>query len=291
MTPHKSTRLKSLIHDKQLLVMPAVYDAMSARVAARAGFQAIQCGGLSIAASLGYPDLGIVTMTEMVHSTRLICRAVPLPVMADADDGYGNALNAWRTVKEFAEAGAAGVNLEDQTFPKRCGEMSGISLVPVAQMVEKIQAARDAGGHEDFVINARTDALAEYGLDETIKRGAAYLEAGATMCFVSGVKSVEQIKARVAGLPGPLALNMAEEPGGLCEQVTFAELEALGVARVSLSLTPMLASIKGMTKALSLIARQGYTRCDPDLLASFEELRQLSGQEEYLSRMGINDWR
>jgi len=285
MQPPKTARLQALIRDPRLLVMPAVYDAMSARIAERAGFAALQCSGLCIAASLGYPDMGLLSLSEVVNATRNICRAVQLPVMADADDGYGNALNVWRSVQEFASIGAAGVNLEDQVFPKRCGEMSGIRLVSRAQMVEKICAAREAcADAPDFVINARTDALTEQGIGEVIERGTAYLEAGATMCFVSGVKSVAQIKTLVAELPGPLALNMAEEPGALCEAVGFAELEALGVARVSLSLTPMLAAVKGMSTALNRIVQQQATRFDPALHASFDELRALAGQDEFVSR-------
>jgi len=281
----KTTRLKALIHDPRLLVMPAVYDAISARIAEQAGFSALQCSGLCIAASLGYPDMGLLSLSEVVNATRNICRAVSVPVMADADDGYGNALNVWRSVQEFASAGAAGVNLEDQVFPKRCGEMSGIRLISSAQMVEKICAARDAcAGDPDFVINARTDALAEHGIREAIQRGTAYLEAGATLCFVSGVKSVAQIKTLVAELPGPLALNMAEEPGALCETVSFAELEALGVARVSLSLTPMLAAVKGITTALNRIVQQQATRFDPTIHASFDELRTLAGQDAFVNR-------
>lgn len=165
--------------------MPGVYDCVSAKIAEQCGVKAVQVTGYGLAGSyLGKPDVGILTKTQMVELTRNICNAVRIPVMADGDTGFGNAINLYYAVQEFEAAGAAGINLEDQFFPKRCGHMGGKQIIPFEEAVKKVEAAAAARKDKDFVINARTDAIAVAGVDEAIRRGNAFAKAGADLVFV-----------------------------------------------------------------------------------------------------------
>ncbi|HLT98680.1 MAG TPA: isocitrate lyase/PEP mutase family protein [Burkholderiaceae bacterium] len=287
-----TTRLLELIKRPEILVMPAVYDAMSARLVQEAGFPAVQCSGLSVSAAQGVPDMSILSMREMVEFTRSIVSSVNLPVMGDADNGYGNAINVWYTMREFEAAGAAGANLEDQIFPKRCGRLAGKELVSQHEMMLKIESARDALRDDDFVINARTDALTIEGIDAAIARGNAYLKAGASMIFVQGVSTKEQIETLTSEIHGPVGINLVENDPR-CEELTFSELQRLGVARVSLSASVMLAAMHGIRQALQQIIRWDGTRCDDEVFAPFDDLHRLAGLEnakrverEYVNRVG-----
>lgn len=272
-------RLHDLIVQPPLLVMPAAYDALSAKLAQEAGFQALQVSGLSLSAADGLPDFSILSMREMVERTRRIAAAVDIPVMGDGDTGYGGVVNVWHTVREFEDAGAAGVNLEDQVFPKRCGRLEGKEIIPLREMCAKLDAAVSARRDPHFVLNARTDALGLEGLDATVERANAYLEAGATMVFVQGISRLDEIEALVGRIRGPMAMNLIEQHAG-CVELTFERLQALGVARVSLSASLMLSAIHGMRQALGRIREWGGTRVDPEVFASFEDLHTLSGTRE-----------
>jgi 2-methylisocitrate lyase-like PEP mutase family enzyme len=275
-----TTKLRKLIEDPELLVMPGAYDPISAKLVERAGFKAVQCTGLGITASLlGKPDASIVSMREMVDRTYHIAHAVDIPVMGDGDTGFGNAVNVYYTAQEFERAGAAGVNLEDQVMPKRCGHLAGKEVVSLEEMVLKLQAARDALTDPDFVINARTDTLALGGIDEAVRRGNAYLEAGATMVFADGVSSREQIRALVQGIKGPVGVNMVEG-GKTPPSLTFAELQEMGVARVSLPLTTLYASIEGMRYVLEKVKKNGGIQGYEDRIAGFEQTHELIGMNE-----------
>lgn len=289
----RTTTLLELIKRPEILIMPAVFDAMSARLVQEAGFPAVQCSGLSVAAAQGVPDMSILSMREMVECTRMVAASVDLPVMGDADNGYGNAINVWYTMREFEAAGAAGANLEDQIFPKRCGRIDGKELVSGHEMVMKIESARNALRDDDFVINARTDALNIEGIDAAIERGNAYLKAGATMIFVQGVSDKTQIQQLTDGIQGPVGINLIEN-GPQCEALSFSELQRLGVARVSLSATLMLAAMRGMRHALQQIKVWDGTRCDSDTFAPFDDLHRLAGLEnatrverDFLNRSGV----
>jgi 2-methylisocitrate lyase-like PEP mutase family enzyme len=273
----KTTRLRQLIEAPELLIMPGTFDPISAKLIEQAGFQAIQCSGLALAAShLGKPDVSIISMREMVERTYHVAHAVDIPVMGDGDTGFGNAVNAHYTAQEFERSGAAGVNLEDQVMPKRCGHLRGKEVVPLEEMVLKIRAARDALLDPDFVINARTDALAVHGVAEVVRRGNAYLEAGATMIFADGVGSRDQIRALVSGIHGPVGINMVEG-GRTPSDLTFTELQALGVARVSLPLTTFLAAIRGIQNVLRAVRAADGIRGYEGLVAGFEEMHELIG--------------
>lgn len=247
---HKTTRLKQLIEAPELLVMPGCFDAMSVRLIEQAGFAAAQCSGLGItAAYLGLPDYSMLGMTDMAACTARMVAAVDIPVMADGDTGFGNAVNVWHTVRAFERAGAAGVNLEDQVMPKRCGHLDGKQVVSLEEGVAKIAAAADARIDKDFVINARTDTLATHGIDEVIRRGNAYLAAGATMIFIDGMDSEDNLKKAVKAIGGPVAINLV--PGGKSPVLALSRLQELGVARVSVPGVCIHAAITAMQRALT----------------------------------------
>lgn len=275
-----TTKLRKLIEDPELLVMPGAYDSISAKLIERVGFKAVQCTGLGISASLlGKPDVSIISMREMVDRTYHIAHAVDIPVMGDGDTGFGNAVNVHYTVQEFERVGAAGVNLEDQVMPKRCGHLAGKEVVSLEEMVLKLRAARGALTDPDFVINARTDSLAIGGIDEAVRRANAYLEAGATMVFVDGTGSREQIGALVEGIKGPVGVNMVEG-GKTPASLTFAELQEMGVARVSLPLTTLYAAIAGIRYVLEKVKKNGGIQGYEDRIAGFEETHELIGMGE-----------
>jgi 2,3-dimethylmalate lyase len=204
MTQKMAARLREMLNGSEMVVAPFVYDGLQAKIAARTGFKAVYMTGFGTAAARGYPDLGLITMTEMVENVRAISHAVDLPVICDADTGYGNAVNVWRTVREYEEAGAAALHIEDQVFPKRCGFLAGKQVIPIEEMVPKVRAACDARRDPDFVIIARTDALAVNGWDDVAKRARAYRAAGADLIFVDGIRTIDDLKrygAELGDLP------------------------------------------------------------------------------------------
>jgi methylisocitrate lyase len=277
---HKTTRLRRLIEAPELLVMPGAYDPISATLVERAGFAAVQCSGLGITAThLGLPDVSVASMREMADRTYHIAHAVDIPVMADGDTGFGNAVNTYYAAREFARAGAAGVNLEDQVMPKRCGHLEGKEVVPAEEMALKLAAAREAVADPDFVINARTDTLATHGIDEAVRRGNIYLDAGATMVFADGVGSREEIRTLVGGIRGPVAINLV--PGGKSPRgLTFREIQEMGVARVSLPLVTFLGAVQGMKAVLRKAVEDGGLDGCEALMAGFEEAHDLVGMTE-----------
>ncbi|HEX7658985.1 MAG TPA: oxaloacetate decarboxylase [Pseudonocardiaceae bacterium] len=276
----RSARLKELITAPELLVMPGAFDPMSARLIELAGFDAVQCSGLGMSAfHLGMPDYSILSLSDMVALSGRIATSVSLPVMGDADTGFGNAVNVHFAIREFENAGLAGVNLEDQVMPKRCGHLDGKQVIDYDEAVVKVRAAADARRDPDFVINARTDALAVEGMDGVIRRGNAYLEAGATMIFVEGITSREEIRAAVAGIDGPVAINIVEG-GKSPERLSFAELERLGVARVSLPGVLIASALGGMREALARVRKDGGTGNLADISVSFAEIHELAGMNE-----------
>lgn len=275
----KTTRLKTLIHDTELLVMPGVFDPLSAKLAQEAGFAAVQASGLGIAAShLGMPDVSILSMREMADRTAAMARAVALPLMADGDAGFGNAVNVWFTLRAFEEAGAAGINLEDQVMPKRCGHLAGKEVIACAEMEGKIACAVEARQDPDFVINARTDALAVEGPRAVVARARRYFAAGADMVFVDGVDSLDTVRMLAGSIGGPLAVNMVEG-GKTPEGMSFALLQEAGVARVSLPVSLLLGAIKGMRNALRHIRARGGSEPDPAVYADFTETHRLLGMD------------
>jgi len=272
--------LRSTLGDGNSRLVVSAYDALTARVAEAAGFEILHVTGFGSAAAItGGPDIGLVTMTEMVETTRRICDAVERPVIADADCGYGNPLNVMRTVRALEAAGAAGLHLEDQVTPKRCGHMAGKAVIPTAEMVAKVAAAVDTRRDEDFVIIARTDARAPEGLDAALQRAHAYSAAGADVLFVEAPESVEEIQRIATEVPGPQLFNWAYE--GRTPHVSRRLLEELGFAWILFA---------DVALAVHRAAAGFYERLAE--IDSPDELRDLlTGFDAFNTFVGLDDWR
>ncbi len=195
-----TARFKQLLNSGEMIVAPFIMNALHAKIAESVGFNAIYMTGSGTSAERGYPDVGLLTQTEMVQNARYIADAVEIPVISDADTGYGNPLNVYRTVKEYESAGVAAIHIEDQLFPKKCGFFDGKEVIPPEEMVEKLRAAQDARSDPDFTIIARCDAYAVNGWEDTVQRCNAYVEAGADMVFVDGIKSVDDLNMYASDL-------------------------------------------------------------------------------------------
>jgi 2-methylisocitrate lyase-like PEP mutase family enzyme len=243
----KASRFRELLRRDRMVVAPGAYDCVTAKLIAQAGFDAVYMTGAGTAATLGYPDFGLVTMTEMVDNARRIAAAAPLPVIADADTGYGNALNVFRTVGEYEAAGVAGIHLEDQGFPKKCGHLDDKEIVPREEWLTKIRAAVAARRQADFMIIARTDARAVAGFDEAVARANAALAAGADMAFVEAPQTVEEVAAVPRLVRGPCLLNVVY--GG---KTPVLDLHAAAAMGYRLAIVPglLLQSVVGACETL-----------------------------------------
>ena len=261
------------------LVMPGVYDALSAKIASRSGFEVIFITGYSLSATLlGEPDFGLLTQSEVVDAARRICSVVDTPVIVDADTGYGNAINVIRTVQELIRAGAGGMFLEDQVWPKRCGHMKGKQVIPLDEHVKKITAAVEARGDSDFFIVARTDSRQALGLDEAIKRGNAFKAAGADAVFIEAPESKTEMKEISRQVPGPLVANMLER--GVTPLMSPDELKELGFELIVWPLAPLYAVAKSLTGVYSTLRRNGSTLAILDQLMPFNDFNEIVGLNE-----------
>jgi 2-methylisocitrate lyase-like PEP mutase family enzyme len=278
--------LRARLADPRIVLAPGVYDALSALLAERAGFEALYLSGASIAYTrLGRPDIGLVTATEVENTLANIRERTPLPVIVDADTGFGNAINVRRTVRMLERAGGAGIaiQLEDQTLPKRCGHLDGKALVSTAEMCGKIRAAVDARSSDATLVIARTDAVAVEGLPPALERAEAYREAGADVLFVEAVRSDEDMRAAVAWLGGkaPLLVNMVE--GGKTPIRTAAELEALGFSIAIFPGGTVRALVHGLTEYYASLAAHGTTQPMRGRMLDFAELQSVLGTDELLA--------
>ena len=277
----KKITIRELINGKEILVLPGIYDALTAKIAQKAGFQALLMGGFSISAiRLGQPDVGYLTMSEMVSQIKIISDAVPIPLIADGDTGYGNPLNVMRTVRDYEKAGAAGIILEDQQWPKRCGHMEGKQVISLDEHVKKIEAALEARSNKDFIIIARTDSLAVYGMEEAVKRGKAYRDAGADVVFVEAPKSIEELAfIREAIKDVPLVANIIE--GGKTPYLSAPTLEEMGYEIMFCGLTALLVIAKALMDALTHLKKAGSTEGLSDRMYTFSEFNRLIGIKEF----------
>ena len=265
--------------ERGALVFPGVYDTLSAKVAERAGFPLAFVSGYAVSATfIGQPDLGLLTQTEIVERARHICGAVDIPVLVDADTGYGNALNVVRTVRALIEAGAAGCFLEDQQWPKRCGHMPGKQVVDREAYLRKIRAAVDTRAGRDFFIVARTDALAAAGLDEALARAEAACAAGADATFVEAPRSLDELREIGRRAPRPTVANMVEQ--GRTPVLGRSELAALGFDLVLYPVAGLYASAQALTDVYRHLRDAGTTRGAGDRLIAFDEFNELLGVDE-----------
>jgi 2,3-dimethylmalate lyase len=272
----KAELIRRFLTENGQLIMPGVYDALSAKIAARAGFEVIFITGYSLSATLlGEPDFGLLTQTEVVSAAQRICSVVDTPVIVDADTGYGNAVNVIRTVQNLIGVGAAGMFLEDQVWPKRCGHMKGKQVIPLEEQLNKLRAGVDAKKDHDFYIVARTDARQASGIDEAIQRGIAFKEAGADAVFIEAPESKEEMRDISRQVPGPLVANMLER--GVTPIMGPDELRALGFQLIVWPLAPIYAVAKSLKEVYSTLRKNGSTLAIMDRLMPFDDFNDIVG--------------
>src|SRR5690242_7702126 len=276
-----TTRLRELLASPDLIVAPGAYDALTARLIAQAGFSVVYMTGFGTAASvLGQPDVGLLTMSEMVSRAAALAAVLgDLPLIADADTGYGNPINVRRTIREYERAGVAALHIEDQVWPKKCGHMEGKQVIPVQEMVQKIHAAVEARQDPDFVIIARTDANAVNGLEDALQRGKAYCEAGADVLFIEAPRSLAELRTIAQTFPDvPLLFNWAES--GKTPPLSLTEIRTLGFKLIIFPVSLLFAATHSMLKLLEVL-KQGETSTPfASHMVTFTEFTNLIGLPE-----------
>jgi carboxyvinyl-carboxyphosphonate phosphorylmutase len=273
-------RLTELVRGRETILAPGAYDALTARIIEQAGFPAVYMTGFGTSASLlGRPDVGLLTMSQMVDNARRIAQAVDVPVIADADTGYGNALNVIRTVQEYERAGVSAIHMEDQVMPKKCGHIENKQVIAASEMTEKIHAAVEARRSDDFLIIARTDARAVEGLESALRRARAYREAGADILFVEAPQNEDEVAQVARAFPNvPLLFNWAE--GGKTPPMRLERLKELGYRIVIFPISALLTAAKAVRAVLVEIKAEGTPiRSFPDR-TSFQEFNEMIGLDE-----------
>lgn len=281
MSESKAAKLKALIRAPKTLVLPGAPNAYIAAMIEQAGFDAVYVTGAGVAnMTFGLPDLGLLSLTEVVASVEAICRKVDIPVLADMDTGFGNALNVYRSVQLFEQAGVAGIQLEDQVTPKRCGHFDDKAVIETGEMLEKIAAVHAARRDPELVLVARTDALAVHGIDAAIERAQAYADAGADMVFIEAPRSRDDL-ARIARAVGaPVLANMVE--GGKTPLCTVDELQEMGFAAVLFANTALRVAGYAMREALRDLRQTGTSDAWLPRMLGWEERQAIAGLQEYL---------
>ncbi len=274
-----TTTLRRMLNEPGIIVAPGAYDGISARLIERHGFKAVYMTGAGTAASaLGQADLGLTTLTEMATQAAHIAGCISLPLIADADTGYGNPLNVIRTVREYERAGVAALHLEDQVFPKKCGHIAGKAVIPMKEFAEKIRAAAENRTDPDFIIIARTDARAVNGIDDAIERGLRYREAGADVIFVEAPTSREEIERVAREIKAPLLSNQV--PGGKTPGLTVTELEQLGYKMVIFPVVSLMSATLAIESALTKLKEHGTDWHEGPVLSPMD----------IFQRVGIDWW-
>jgi methylisocitrate lyase len=278
----KPRSLREQLEDKnKIIVLPGVYDALTARIAEQVGFDAMfQTGYGSSAALLGMPDFGFLNAGETVDNAKRIIRATHVPVLVDADTGYGNPLNVWRLVRDLEALGAAGIFLEDQLWPKRCGHMVGKDVIPKDDYLPKLRAAIEARKSKDFIIVARTDARAPLGLDEAIERAKAYRKAGADVIFVEAPKSIAELKKVADEVDAPLVANMIED--GVTPNLTGEELLNLGYQIAVWPLSGLYSATYAVREVFAELRKTGYTKNTRKSMVTFKDFNELVDLQKYM---------
>ena len=273
--------IRKLLQDKSKpLVIPGIYDAIGAKIVEKVGFEAMFQTGYGTSATLfGMPDYGFIGSTETVDNARRICRAVSVPVIVDADTGYGNALSVWKLVRELENAGASGIFLEDQRWPKRCGHMQGKEVVTKEEYTEKLQAALDARSNKNFIIVARTDARATEGLDKAIERGLYYKKIGADVIFVEAPKTIQEMKKIGNSINAPLVANMIE--GGATPISSETKLHEMGFKIILYPLSVLFSNTYATLQILRELKRSGTTRKLNKKLVNFDQFNDIVELKKY----------
>jgi 2-methylisocitrate lyase-like PEP mutase family enzyme len=272
--------LRQLLKRDKLLVAPGCFDGLSARLVEEAGFAAAYLSGGAVARSMGIPDIGLVTLSETIDRAAQVVATVKIPIIADADTGYGNAVNLVRTVREFERAGVAAIHIEDQITPKRCGHLDGKEVIPLAEMEKKLQAALATRTDPDFCIIARTDARGVHGFDDAISRGRAFAKLGVDAIFVEAPQSKEELAQIPRLIPGvPILVNVFK--GGKTPMLPMARLEEMGYRIAIYPSETQRAAIHAMRTALETLKREGTTESIDDALTTFKERDRV---------VGLDDW-
>lgn len=287
MPPTRAGVLREKLQRRQALVVPGCHDALSARIIESAGFEAIQVSGFGLAGSLlGAPDVGLVEMKDVLDYTACIARAVSIPVMADIDTGGGNAINAAHITEQLIRMDVAGVNIEDQVFPKRCGHMEGKQVISADEMAGKVRAMSDVRRrlHADIIINARTDCFATHGLNEAVRRANLYIKSGADLVFIDGIYTRQDIDFAVRHIDGLLSVNLMDGVTGVkTELVPVPELARMGVARVSIPVASVMVVHRALKEFFEALQNSptGLLEGQTEWLSSFAEYTNFVGLKEY----------
>jgi 2-methylisocitrate lyase-like PEP mutase family enzyme len=276
----KTTLLRKLLQDKNPLIAPGAFDGLSAKLIQQSGFSAVYASGGAMARSAGYPDIGLMTLTEMVDRLRLMTQVTSIPIIADADTGFGSAVNARRTAQLYEQAGVAGFHIEDQEIPKRCGHLENKGLIQSKEMCHKIEVVKNSINDNDILVIARTDAIAVEGFEKALARATDYVRAGADMIFVEAPTTKEQIEEIARKIPGPKLMNMFY--GGKTPLVPISELKQMGYNLIIIPSDLQRAAIKAMQVTLKTILANGDSSAVAEQLATFQEREQIIQTEEYL---------
>jgi 2-methylisocitrate lyase-like PEP mutase family enzyme len=277
MTMKSTAQFRTMLETQKLLTLPGVYDGITARLSEQAGFKSVYMTGAGTSASMGYPDFGLLTMTEMVDRAATIARSVKIPLIADADTGYGNELNVTRTVREYERAGAAGIHIEDQVSPKRCGHLDGKEIVSREEYLAKIRAAVSARSDRDFVIIARTDARAVTGFDEAIVRANEALKCGADVAFVEATQSLEEVAAVPKLVNGPCLLNIVR--GGKTPDIALGRVEEMGYRIAILPSLLLSAAVDAFEETLKSLMETNIPPSSTTALPVHERFRKFGADE------------
>jgi 2-methylisocitrate lyase-like PEP mutase family enzyme len=267
-------RLRRLISDGPIVMTPGAYDAVSARLVQRAGFPAVYMTGFGATASrIGMPDIGLLTQTEMTTHARDMVRAVTVPVIADADTGYGGPSNIHRTVREYVQAGVAAIHLEDQVAPKRCGQLAGIRLMGAEESARRLRCAIEARGSDELLVIGRTDALPAIGVDEAIARARRYQDAGVDLVFVDGIKKIAEVEAVARAVQGPKVVSIVD--GNETVALSASTLQQMGFQVVFYAVTALFTAVKAVTQALAELQRAGTPRGAAHGMVSYTQYCEL----------------
>lgn len=283
----KTTTLKKAILERRAVVLPGCHDALSAKVIEACGFEATQVSGFGLAGSyMGQPDVGLMQMKDVLDLTAMIVHAVQIPVMADADTGGGNAVNAAWVTERLIEMGAAGMNLEDQEFPKRCGHMAGKEVISAEEMAGKLRACAQVRDRldKDFVINARTDCFAAMGLDEAVRRCNLYLKSGADLVFIDAIRTRADIAKAVAAIDGPLSVNLMDAVSGVkTELIPIPELAKMGVGRVSIPVASVMVAYQSLKRFFTALKNSptGTLPGQLEWVGTFDDYTTFIGLKKY----------
>ena len=278
----KTTQFRMLLEADDILLMPGSFNALSAILIEKAGFKAIYISGAGLASNfVGYPDIGLTTMSDVLENARNIVNVTNIPVICDADTGFGNAINIIRTVREFESAGVAGIQIEDQVMPKKCGHTEGKLLITKDEMVQKVKAAVDTRRDGDFVFVVRTDAIAVNGLEDALDRALAYQEAGADVIFVEAPRTVEEMQKVCKVIKAPHLANMVEG-GGKTPILPLSKLKEIGYKIVIYPASAWMASIKAMQEVLSVLKEDGSTSRYASHMVSFQEMFEVVGRSKFV---------